>query len=381
MFDAVAHRENEFNPAFDEVADRLSRQMQIPLDPVEISQQGLRPRRDGVTATRAQAQPEPIKPEEIAKPLPPSAAPPADLPTRASTLGPHTQPTSSPVPALGTSPTSSVAADSPPSPRKSSVERRRKSASRTASPSQWPEPLAENKDSLQERTEARRARQAKTRNKSERSTAPADLSVQQSTLPLELASPKVEVREPERSHFTPAHQEMYAASPSLSAPTIGTWLWSALAIGALAFLLAAQVFWTQRHELATHYPALKPVLDNMCQRLQCKVLPLRQLDMVAIDNSVFRLVAPSEKGDRFQLSWVVTNQALIPVAAPALELTLNDVLDRPLLRKVILPADVTGNPALAVAPEGKWQGVLNLTVLPPEGGVKVSGYRLLAFYP
>jgi hypothetical protein len=297
-----------------------------------------------------------------------------------------------PASSLANSPPAVAANDGAPAPKKSSVERRRKSSSRNGPASQWPEPLrteraktpegeTDDKGASQERQEARRIRQARVRNRSEQPAATPNLAAQQSALPLDVAPPTVQAREPERSVLAPSYQDTYSGASPIPGPSVSTWLWSALAIAGLALLLLVQVFWTQRHELATHYPALKPMLTEMCQRLQCKVLPLRQLDMVAIDNSVFRLVAPSDKGDRFQLSWVVTNQALVPVAAPALELTLNDVLDRPLLRKVILPADVTGKPDLAIAPEGKWQGVLNLSVLPPEGGVKVSGYRLLAFYP
>lgn len=391
VFDAAAHRDGELNSAFDEVADRLSRQMQIPMDPLEMSQQGLRPRRDGESTGRSQR--EAIKSDPVSR-----ASPMVPARSEESVSSPSVV-RNSKIDDTANLPEAPQPTDAEPAandkhiaPKKSSVERRRRSSSRNQSVSQWPEPLPVERGTArepanddigpsQERIETRRMRQARSRNKTEALVAAPEVSDQQAALPLEVESPAIESREPEHSVFAPVYQEKTSVFSPSSAPSVATWVWSAVVVGLFALMLAGQILWTQRNELATHYPGLRPILVSMCQQLQCKIKPLRQLDMVALDNSVFRLVTPSDKGDLYQLTWVVTNQALEPVAAPALELTLNDVLDRPLLRKVILPADVTGDPELAIAAEGKWQGSLNLTVLPPEGGVKVSGYRLLAFYP
>ena len=370
VFDAASHRDNGLNPQFDEVADRLSRQMQIPLTPEAQTQPSLRPRRDGLS---------PGKPFS-APPVP--TAPPSSAPLHPAPLFSDT--------------VQKAAPEAPPelAPKRSSVERRRKAGGFDGSPRADRQaastevgsvlataPVSEPAQAASARSENRRSRTPRTRTKTDRPSIDEEQEALQSALPLEdFSHSGVLPGEPSNSLFGSGYDAPTPAAAQLPPPSVATWVGSTLAIAVLTLLLGLQVLWTQRHELATLYPSLKPTMDTMCQRLQCKLMPLRQLDMVAIDNSVFRMVAPSEKGDRYQLSWVVTNQALVPVAAPALELTLHDVLDRPLLRKVILPADL-GSPDLAVAAEGKWQASLNLNVLPPDGGVKVSGYRLIAFYP
>ena len=67
------------------------------------------------------------------------------------------------------------------------------------------------------------------------------------------------------------------------------------------------------------------------------------------------------------------------LATPALELTLTDAQDRPVMRRVLLPAELGDMPAMAAAAELAVK--LPIAVVPGAASEKIAGYRLLAFYP
>ncbi|MGZ5193866.1 MAG: DUF3426 domain-containing protein [Ramlibacter sp.] len=144
----------------------------------------------------------------------------------------------------------------------------------------------------------------------------------------------------------------------------------------LASLLALQVAVYDRDHLAASEPALAPWLGKLCRALGCRIGPPRQIDAVAIDNSSFNKL----RGDAYRLNVTVKNQATTPVAMPALELTLTDSQDQPLVRRVLLPAEVAGAPA-AIGAAGEWSGTVTLALNANGTTSRVAGYRLLAFYP
>lgn len=157
-----------------------------------------------------------------------------------------------------------------------------------------------------------------------------------------------------------------------------------LVLGAVVALLVLflQVTLSERHRLATYFPATTALLKPLCQVFACSIEPLKKIDVVAIENSSFHINGPSQVGnveEQYQLTWSVSNKARHEVAMPNLELTLNDVLDRPLLRRVLSPQDL-GFSQKTLAAEGVWEGSTIITVVPPEGGGTVSGYRLTVFY-
>lgn len=149
-----------------------------------------------------------------------------------------------------------------------------------------------------------------------------------------------------------------------------------LALVLLAFLLAAQVGVHDRDRLAAAQPALRPWLARLCEPLKCRIGPPRQIDAIVIDSSSFNKL----RGDAYRLNFTLKNQAAIQVEMPALELTLTDGQDQPLLRRVLLPADLGTHPGV-IAATADWSGSLALAVAGNGSGARVAGYRLLAFYP
>ena len=144
----------------------------------------------------------------------------------------------------------------------------------------------------------------------------------------------------------------------------------------LTALLAGQIGVHDRDRLAATEPALRPWLARLCEPLNCKISPPRQIDTIVIDSSSFNKL----RGDAYRLNFTVKNQAPMPVAMPALELTLTDGQDQPVVRRVLTPAEL-GAATGVIAPAAEWSGSLALAVAANGSGARIAGYRLLAFYP
>lgn len=137
--------------------------------------------------------------------------------------------------------------------------------------------------------------------------------------------------------------------------------------------LAAQTAVQERDRLAAMDARARPWLMRLCEAFQCQIAPRRQISDVVIDSSSFN----KARGDSYQLTLAMKNRAATPVAMPAVELTLTDAQDQPVLRRVLLPADMAAPSELAG--QGDW--ATSLSVIVTTGGARVAGYRLLAFYP
>ena len=88
----------------------------------------------------------------------------------------------------------------------------------------------------------------------------------------------------------------------------------------------------------------------------------------------------SVRGDLYRLSFSLKNQAAQPVAVPALELTLTDSQDQPMVRRVLTPRDL-GATQDTIPASSDWSGSAALSLELPGNAGRVAGYRLLAFYP
>jgi predicted Zn finger-like uncharacterized protein len=167
--------------------------------------------------------------------------------------------------------------------------------------------------------------------------------------------------------------------------------------------LALQVLLHERDALAARYPALLPVLDVVCQTIDCQINPPRVIEAITIDSSSFTQTGP----DAYRLNVVLKNTRSAVVAMPTLEVTLTGSQNEVLIRKVLLPDDIgaTSNRLDQATP---FAGVFNLLVSLPKVPVapvpqaptaeastsngppvvellatsaSVTGYRLFAFYP
>lgn len=144
----------------------------------------------------------------------------------------------------------------------------------------------------------------------------------------------------------------------------------------LAALLAGQYAVYDRDRLAARTPALRPVLEALCGPLQCTVGPSRQIESIVIDSSSFNKL----RGDAYRLSFTLKNLAAVPVAMPAMELTLTDSQDQPVVRRVLAPSDLGASSSMLAA-ASEWSGTIAMGVTANGASARIAGYRLLAFYP
>lgn len=143
----------------------------------------------------------------------------------------------------------------------------------------------------------------------------------------------------------------------------------------LGLLLGGQWALHERDHLAASHPDLAPLLARLCEPLGCEIGPVQRIDAVVIDSStlVRRL------GNFYSFDLVLKNTAAMPVAVPALELSLTDSNDSVIARRVFLQQELPGSPTLLPA-----QGSLALSLrlsITEVGAVSMAGYRALVFYP
>ncbi len=147
--------------------------------------------------------------------------------------------------------------------------------------------------------------------------------------------------------------------------------------GVLSLTLCMQVVFHHRDRIASQAPALRPLLTALCASFQCRLGPPRRIESIAIESSAFTRV----RADAFRLSLTLSNQADIALAMPALELTLTDVQDQPVLRRVLQPADLGPQAPQVIEARAEWTSTLTLAIAPQANPARIVGYRVLAFYP
>ena len=158
------------------------------------------------------------------------------------------------------------------------------------------------------------------------------------------------------------------------------WLWGAAALVA-ALGIAAQFVYRFRAELAAAAPEAREPLRTLCRPFGCEVPLPRRPELMSIDSS--ELQADSRREGLIVLNAVIRNRARFPQDYPALELTLTDEADRPLLRRVLAPRDYLDQPRRE---ELERQGIAGgteaaLRVFLDTSRTRATGYRLYLFYP
>jgi predicted Zn finger-like uncharacterized protein len=151
-----------------------------------------------------------------------------------------------------------------------------------------------------------------------------------------------------------------------------------LAFVSLALILAlvGQVARHERDRIVALHPSLTPWLAATCQAMNCTLSPLKRIESVVIENSSFTRI----RGDSYRLSLTLKNTAGIALAWPALELTLTDSLDQPVVRRVFMSSEME-SPSETFVAGLEWPASLTFAVSTKNGVERIAGYRLLAFYP
>ena len=144
-------------------------------------------------------------------------------------------------------------------------------------------------------------------------------------------------------------------------------------------LLAVQVLRHERDGIAARQPNLRPALAALCRYTGCELAAVRQIGDIVIEGAAF---AREKSGTNdYRLSFTLRNGATVPLAMPAIELSLLDTQERAVVRRVLMPADY-GAPALLQARADR-AASLPLTLSASEAAAlpPIAGYRVEAFYP
>lgn len=155
------------------------------------------------------------------------------------------------------------------------------------------------------------------------------------------------------------------------------WPW-AIASFVLLLVLIMQSAFFFRADLAARSPSLKPALISYCRILKCTVPLPRHTDLISIESSV--LEADPANASLITLNALLRNHAPYAQAFPNLELTLNDIQDKPLARRSFtpenyLPKTESASAGLPASHE------LEINLRLNTGNLKPSGYRLVLLYP
>lgn len=181
---------------------------------------------------------------------------------------------------------------------------------------------------------------------------------------------------PAEPEATPSTEEEFLAAPAK--PKRPAWPWAVASAALLLLLLLAQGMYFFRVELAARMPGLKPALVGYCGMLGCNVPLPQDADLMSIDSS--DLEADPEHANLITLTATLRNHGSYAQAYPDLELTLNDINDKPVARRTFHPAEYLP------AGESEKSGLAgrretNVKLGLDTADLKPSGYRLLLFYP
>lgn len=142
----------------------------------------------------------------------------------------------------------------------------------------------------------------------------------------------------------------------------------------LGLLVQAMVH--ERDRIMALAPSFQPMLQALCAPLACTLSPLRRLDSIVVESASFTKL----NGTTYRLNFTVKNTATTALAVPAVELTLTDSFDQPVVRRVFLASEI-GVKSPEIAAGAEWPASLVVEVKVASATDPVAGYRVLAFYP
>jgi len=151
-------------------------------------------------------------------------------------------------------------------------------------------------------------------------------------------------------------------------------VWGVLTV-VLLVAIVTQLAWFLRDTLAARHPGLRPALTHMCLFLDCTLGLPQDPKLVVILGSDLQ----TENDGRLVLTITMANKAKTSMAWPVLELTLTDVEDQPVARRVFAPSEYLASSRL------EEDGIPQLSEVPialtlQSKDVRAAGYRLRMFY-
>ncbi len=180
-------------------------------------------------------------------------------------------------------------------------------------------------------------------------------------------SPRTERNPEEPSFVRAARRQALWRKPAVR---IGLALLALLLLAALM----GQIVLHDRHRLAAAHPSWRPMLELLCTPLDCTVQPYRHISSVVVESSTFNRV----DGGVYHFAVTLKNRSDLALEMPAVELTLTDANEQPVLRRVFTPEELGAGHTLAAHAESSTTVLVRIAAT---GNAPMAGYRVLAFYP
>ncbi|QFZ81637.1 DUF3426 domain-containing protein [Variovorax paradoxus] len=146
-----------------------------------------------------------------------------------------------------------------------------------------------------------------------------------------------------------------------------------------ALILIVQVVRHERDGIVARQPNLRPALSALCQYTGCELAPLRQIGDIVIEGAAF--AREKSGGNDYRLSFTLRNAATVPLAMPAIELSLLDSQEQAVVRRVLTPTDYGAPGVLAARADRAASLPLTLSASEAAALPPIAGYRVEAFYP
>ena len=160
-------------------------------------------------------------------------------------------------------------------------------------------------------------------------------------------------------------------------PGARRWLWLLAVLAGL--LLFVQVLRHERDGIVARQPNLRPAFAALCRVTGCELTALRQIGDIVIEGAAF---AREKTGNNdYRLSFTLRNGAAVPLAMPAIELSLLDTQERAVVRRVLTAADYGAPAVLAARSDQAASLPLSLSATEAATLPPIAGYRVEAFYP
>ncbi|MET3374709.1 putative Zn finger-like uncharacterized protein [Variovorax boronicumulans] len=146
-----------------------------------------------------------------------------------------------------------------------------------------------------------------------------------------------------------------------------------------ALVLIVQIVRHERDGIVARQPNLRPALSALCQYTGCELAALRQIGDIVIEGAAF--AREKSGGNDYRLSFTLRNAATVPLAMPAIELSLLDTQEQAVVRRVLTPADYGAPGVLAARVDRAASLPLTLSASEAAALPPIAGYRVEAFYP
>ncbi|MNK39277.1 hypothetical protein D3C87_578820 [compost metagenome] len=146
-----------------------------------------------------------------------------------------------------------------------------------------------------------------------------------------------------------------------------------------ALALIVQIVRHERDGIVARQPNLRPALSALCQYTGCELAALRQIGDIVIEGAAF--AREKSGGNDYRLSFTLRNAATVPLAMPAIELSLLDTQEQAVVRRVLTPVDYGAPGVLAARADRAASLPLTLSASEAAALPPIAGYRVEAFYP